>query len=146
LLSVLLIAKNFACKEINRELNEDHNKTYLEEEIILKGILALLLIMISAHTFAQGSSGYISLTNKKIQIISGGSPRVYVYDAPIANSGCSGSTSIPVLLMDDTVAIHKEMYAMLLAAKASGKEVAIVTDGCWNNGEYPKIHSIYMNE
>ncbi|MCW9017616.1 MAG: hypothetical protein OQJ89_11665, partial [Kangiellaceae bacterium] len=67
-----------------------------------------------------------------------------VYNAEIQNSGC-GLNSIPVLMMDDSVTLAKEMYAMLLAAKTSGKKVNIITEGCWVNGDYPKIKSIYWN-
>jgi len=50
--------------------------------------------------FANGTSGYVSIQNKDIQIISDGSPRAFIYNVVINNGGCNQTT--PVLLMDDS--------------------------------------------
>ncbi|KLN65647.1 hypothetical protein [Vibrio sp. VPAP30] len=104
--------------------------------------VVLILFLASGYSVA-GTSVETSLVGKKIQIISTGTPRVYIYDLPV-NDGCKDST--PVLIMSGLQAnpLAKEIYSTLLAAKASGKRVLIQTTGCWSEYSTPVITSMYL--
>ncbi|SMF63854.1 hypothetical protein SAMN02745866_04100 [Alteromonadaceae bacterium Bs31] len=105
-------------------------------------IFLVFSLLITQTVVANGDSGKISLKNKRIQLIADSpNPRAFVYDVVINNGGCSGTT--PVLVMSDTSTLYREMYSTLLAAKAGGKEVSIVTKGCKDNN--PKIFSVYFH-
>ncbi len=110
----------------------------------MKKILVLFLLLTPIKLFAaNASSGFIDISETMIQVISGTSPRVYLYDVNMSDSECSKKT-IPVLLMDsDSTVLYKEIYSMILTAKSTGKSIKFITNGCWNNGEYPIIFSAY---
>lgn len=103
-------------------------------------LFALILTSFSAYSSSR-SSGYVSLDNP-IQIIDGSEPRAFLYEVSIRNSGCSRTT--PVLLLDSSRFLAKEFYSTILMAKASGKRVNIISDGCWLNGQYPIVASIFL--
>ncbi len=110
-----------------------------------KFLFAFLLLLLSGSpslVFANGSTGLVSISDKLLQIISDGAPRLYIYNVVINNGGCAQTT--PVLLMDSTMVLSKEIYSMLLTAKATGRKVDLVTSGCW--GDFPKVFSVYLGD
>lgn len=108
----------------------------------MKYFIFFWFFFLSTVAFADGYSDYITLNEKRLQIIADSlNPRVFVYDVTIHNSGCSGS--VPILEMSETNVLAKEMYSTLLTAKASGRELLIITKRCKYNN--PKIFSIYLN-
>jgi hypothetical protein len=104
-------------------------------------ILLLLVVFVSNYAYA-GTSGFVSITDKKVQIIGGDEPRVFLYDVVINDSECSNTT--PVLLMEETQVLAKELFSVILTAKSVDKMINVVTDGCWNYNQYPIIKSIYI--
>ncbi|GAA0360312.1 hypothetical protein GCM10009092_25660 [Bowmanella denitrificans] len=112
----------------------------------MKKYYLLILIAISGAVHADnGTSEYVSLIDKPFQIISAGDEsRVFVYGTQINNSGCTTPSS-PVLFIGPNETIGKELYSALLTAKATGKKVKLITNGCYSN-VYPIIFSMYLDQ
>lgn len=106
-------------------------------------ILVIFLLIFSSFSFAGTEVGPVSLQGKRLQIISTGTPRLYIYDLPI-DSGCT--QNIPVLILggSEKNIIANELYSAILMAKASGKQVTIQTTGCWSGWSTPVITSMYI--
>lgn len=113
-------------------------------------MLLLLTVLVSFCSWAGGGrSGYVSLVDKRLQIISGGSSasdnpaRLFVYDVSMVGSTCNGST--PTLFFDSNP-LAKELYSMLLTAKATGINVEIIASRCRDLGGvlFPDVDSIYL--
>jgi hypothetical protein len=114
---------------------------------MLNRVLIVIMSLLAVNAFALGRSGDISLEGKAIQVISDGeSSRVFVYGANISTSGCTGDTSTPVIKMGSANPLASELYSTILMAKASGKQVELITSGCLSNGSYPVIFSIYVKD
>lgn len=111
-----------------------------------KVFLSLVLVagFMSNIASARGSSE-TSLVGKRIQIISTGTARVYIYDLPI-NDGCTNKIPVLILNGSDANPIGKELYSAILMAKASGKKVTIQTTGCWSGWSTPVITSMYVHD
>ncbi|MCL1126227.1 hypothetical protein [Shewanella surugensis] len=114
----------------------------------MKKLLAACLITLvsfSALSGSGGRTGYIDLIGKKLQLISDteSTSRLYVYDVTFEGGECSKKTT-GVLYFSDFLA--KEMYSMLLAAKASNKRVELIANDCVtiSGNTVPKITSIYL--
>ncbi|MGD8112987.1 hypothetical protein [Vibrio sp. TRT 17S01] len=106
----------------------------------MKYVMLFMSLVLSQTAFAYGDSGRTTLEGKRFQVIGDSDPRVFIYDVTINNSGCSGIT--PVLVMSSTNILAKELYSALLTAKASGKEVQLMTRGCKDNN--PIIFSVNL--
>lgn len=98
----------------------------------MKRILLVVLILLVSNYAYAGNSDYVSITDKKVQIIAGDEPRVFLYDVVINNSECTDTT--PVLLMEENYVLAKELFSVILTAKSAEKRIMVVTDGCWNYG------------
>jgi hypothetical protein len=73
----------------------------------------------------------------------GNSTWVYVKVSTMQNpEGCASGNSFAML--DTSQTRYKDMYALLLAAKAEGSTVSILYDGCSGGGTsgYPKVGGI----
>lgn len=114
----------------------------------MKKLLAVCLmtfVSFSAFAASGGRTGYIDLTDKKLQLISESetSSRLFIYNTEFNGSECSQKTT-GVIYFSEFLA--KEMYSMLLAAKASGKRVELIATECHsiNGGTYPRVTSTYL--
>jgi len=107
----------------------------------MKRFVALMLLGAPVLAAAMGDTGWVTITGSNLQIISDGSPRVFVY-VTVNNGGCSNS--IPELIMDGTNPLASAMYATLLTAKATGQSVDIATSGCSSGIGSPIIVGIYL--
>lgn len=107
----------------------------------MKIILLVLVFLVSNYAYA-GNSDWVSITDKRVQIIAGDEPRAFLYDVVINNSGCTNTT--PVLLIEETQILAKELFSVILTAKSADKIIKVVTDDCWNYGQFPIIVSIYI--
>lgn len=105
----------------------------------MKKLFLLLILCIPCFGF-DGTTGWITITNTNLQIISDGSPRAFIY-VTTTNDGCTNHT--PKLVMDNTNPLGGAMYATLLMAKATGKQVQITTVGCSSDG-FPIVQTIYI--
>jgi len=103
----------------------------------------LNLLLAPALCFADGSTGSISLTNVRLQIITDSSnPRVYIYVT--LSAGCGGTT--PEIVMNpSTNPVANAMYATLLTAQTTGQNVEIITTGCTSDANEPEVTSIYLD-
>jgi hypothetical protein len=104
-------------------------------------IAAIALCLPAGSAFAMGDTGWVTLTNANFQIISDGTPRVYVY-VPVSNGGCTVTTAAQ-LVVDSSNPLANMMFSTLLTAKATGKQVDIATTGC-TSLNVPMITSIYL--
>lgn len=109
---------------------------------MFKKTILIFTLLLTSNTFAANSNT-TTLTSKRIQIISTGTQRAYIYDLPI-NGGCTNK--IPVLLFSgpNKNPLAKEIYSTLLTAKASGKKVTIQSNKCWPEYSTPIITSLYL--
>lgn len=106
-------------------------------------IRSLFLLVLLAPTLASanGTTGVISISSSNLQLIA--SPWVAYLYVTITGGGCTYSNAA-VLTMDPTAnPAANSIYAMLLAAKTTGKTVNIATTGCSSAG-YPMITSLYF--
>ena len=103
------------------------------------------MLLTSVEVFSSANSAVTSLAGKRLQVISTGTPRVYVYDVEL-DGGCTHK--IPVLLLggSDKNVIGKELYSALLMAKASGKKVLLQSNHCWKDYSTPVITSLYIHD
>ena len=113
-----------------------------------KVVALTVLVMMSQLALAgPGRSGYVSLENKKIQLIQGGMSRLYIYDVDMRLGGDTTCTikTTPVLLFSSGD-IVKEMYSAILMAKASGKKVDFIAGGCVeiSGNTYSSISALYV--
>ena len=112
-----------------------------------KLLAACLITFVSFSAFAAsgGRTGYIDLSDKKMQLLSGteSTSRLIVYDAKFEGGNCSKNSSGSIFFSDF---LAKEMYSMLLTAKASGKRVELIAKDCVaiSDNTVPKITSIYL--
>ncbi|MGR6873492.1 hypothetical protein ACU6U9_14555 [Pseudomonas sp. HK3] len=107
--------------------------------------LVPLLIVLFSNLANAADSAPTDLTGKDLQIISTGTPRVYIYNALI--QGCTDSTT-PVLILGgvDENPLGKEIYSALLMAKASGKKIILQSSKCWSERSMPEITSMYIKD
>ncbi len=123
----------------------------MKAELCMGGNMKWLVGIIMSVSFSASSLGSdsdpTSLEGIDLQIISSNTPRVYIYGAPIINSGCEKSDN-PVLLLggSDANTLGKELYSALLMAKASGKEVVLQSDHCWAEHSKPVLTSMYIKD
>lgn len=110
-----------------------------------KFLILFLVTIVSNMGHAATSSASINLVGSDLQIISTGTPRVYVYNVSI--EGCTEGTT-PVLLLGgaDKNPLGKELYSALLMAKASGKKVVLQSDRCWSERSMPVLTSMYIQD
>ncbi len=112
-------------------------------------IMGFMCIVLSTSAFADGPgrSGFVDISNNRLQLIQGGMSRLYVYDVDMRAHGETSCTikTTPVLLFNSGD-ITQEIYSALLMAKASGKEVDLIAGNCVEiSGEtYSSISSIYV--
>ncbi|MCO7224250.1 hypothetical protein [Pleionea sp. CnH1-48] len=103
-----------------------------------------LLAAVSLSSMAA-STGKINLDNVRLQVNGSAPARVFIYDVKVTGTNCSRN-DIPVILFDEANGhlLGEEMYSTLLSAKMAGKQVDITTNGCWHNGTYPIVGSVYV--
>ncbi|WP_299494865.1 hypothetical protein [uncultured Shewanella sp.] len=120
-------------------------KSSMKNIVVAGLVFAASLLSFSAFSATGGRTGYIDLTDNKLQLISGteSTSRLYVYNVEFNGSECSKKTT-GVLYFSEFLA--KEMYSMLLAAKASNKRVELIANDCVtiSGSTVPKISSIYL--
>ncbi|MPY24452.1 hypothetical protein [Shewanella sp. YLB-07] len=109
-----------------------------------KFIFAGLIGLMSFGASAGSRTGFIDISDNGIQLISSTAEesRLYVYDVAFEGGDCDVKTT-GVLYFSTFLA--KEMYSMLLTAKAAGKKIELVSSECVSIGgaKYPSISSIY---
>ena len=108
-------------------------------------LIASLILIPSLALAGAGRSDYTDISDSRLQIISGSMSRLYVYDVTMKDSEC-GIKTVPTLFFDDDIAIAKEIYSMILMAKATGKEMEFIAGSCVSIGSdtYPSITSVYI--
>ncbi|WP_444945613.1 hypothetical protein ACJJIP_16440 [Microbulbifer sp. VTAC004] len=95
---------------------------------------------------AAASSGFVDISDNNIQLINGsGMSRLLVYGVTMSGTTCT-NTDVPILLFSESD-IAKEMYSMILTAKATGRKVNIISGECVDlvGVTYNSITSVYMN-
>ena len=111
----------------------------------MKYVLFIFITTLSVFAFGgPGQSNYVDISNKRIQLIQGGTSRLFIYDVAMNDSDCDAKTT-PVIIFNSGD-LGKEMYSMVLAAKATSKPLTFIAGSCIDIGgsTYPSITSIYM--
>ncbi|WKD51119.1 hypothetical protein [Microbulbifer spongiae] len=114
----------------------------------MKNIIFLIVgILISINVAASSQSGYIDISQSNIQLISNGEDsRLFINGVTMEDSVCD-IKNYPVILFSNNP-IAKEMYSMILAAKAAGRQINLVAGACVDlagkGTTYPSVNSVYM--
>ncbi|WP_299003853.1 hypothetical protein [uncultured Shewanella sp.] len=128
-----------------KSLMKNSMKNSMKKGVVAGVVAFIALLSFSAMAASGGRTGYIDLTDKKLQLISNleSDSRLYVYNVEFYGSECTGKTTAVLYF---SAFLAKEMYSMLLAAKASGKRVELVARDCAaiSGGTRPQISSIYL--
>jgi hypothetical protein len=117
---------------------ENHNqRTNIFKSLI---IIVVALLSVAGPVYA-GWSAHGTVTTLHVNT----SPkRVYLYGVAIADAGCTNT--LPVILLDPSTPQApdggKEMYATILAATMSGKQVRVHGYECWQQFSTPIVSAI----
>jgi hypothetical protein len=107
-----------------------YGKKFLAGSIV--SLMAALGLNPVAHASAWGAS--VTITGYYVYA-SGGA-----YITTSSNQNPDGCTSAHYLYVDSSQPFFKEMYATIVAARASGETVSPLYDGCV--GPYPRLSSL----
>ncbi len=103
-----------------------------------KSILVLFAILLTGNLFAYDGWSSGMITRIRIQ-----ETRILVNQENATNPGNCPSTDYLYLPQSDS-AFHKNMYAALLTANTSGKQVNLALDGC--SVSFPAISEVWIVE